>query len=143
MSAIDRSFDTITGPIYSNEDTSAAADQGLASSLKTEIWDKWTAVIDTLLDWLIHPDQLDYEEIILPSRKIIKQACDKAKELRSQNYTPPLRVVPDGEGGISFEFRWKNYFKSINLLEDSSIEELLFRDHELIWRDSMELFDSV
>lgn len=143
MSVIDRPFETITGPIYSNEDTSAAADQGLASSLKTEIWDKWTAVIDTLLDWLIHPDQLNYEEIIPPSREIIKQACDIARLLQSQNYRPPLQVVPDGEGGISFEFQWENYYQSLKLLADSSVEQLLFRDYQLIQRNSMELFDSV
>lgn len=144
MSVIDRTCDTITEPIYSNEYTTAAADQGLASCLlKTDTQNQWDAVIDTLLDWLKHPDELDYEEIIPPSRTIIGRACDIASWLRSRGSTPPLRVVPDGEGGISFEVRRKNSFQSLNLLKDSSVEQLLFRDHELIHRDSMELFDSV
>ena len=44
----------------------------------------------------------------------------------------PLRVVPDGEGGISFERRDEIRFQSLDVLQDGSIELHTFRDCRLV-----------
>ena len=66
-----------------------------------------------------------------PSEAIIRLAGQIAMVLRDNGAAAPLRVVPDGEGGISFERRSGDWFESLDILEGGSIELTTFKDCRL------------
>ena len=120
------------------EPTTAAADEGLASRTPNrEYRFGWETIIDQyLVEWGRDPSVLMDEDFVPPSIAIIHKACQVARGLRDDGAPPPLRVVPDGEGGISFERRAGSCFQSLNILEDGSIEILTFEDSKLVCRYS-------
>lgn len=126
----------LAGSIYPKVITRAAGDGGLASGSADE--DRklgWQTIIDDcLVEWGKNPSGLADEDLVPPSVEIIDLACKAAMEFRDQAVPPPLRVVPDGEGGISFEFRCGSCFMSLNILSDRSAELLTFRDCRLVSR---------
>lgn len=86
--------------------TGAAKDDSLASLVDQPNWDAWQEVIDhKLIEWGRDPDQLAEDELIPPTRESVQQATLIALWFRKQRFPPPLRVVPDGDGGIVLE-RW-------------------------------------
>jgi len=115
--------------------TRAADDQALASeTIGENMALGWSRIIDLLLEWWEDPEQLADEDIVPPSRSLIELACRTAATLSDQGLAPPLRAVPDGDGGISFEQRCGPCFTSLNIEADESIELLTFQDCKLISR---------
>ncbi len=113
--------------------TAAIDDQELASSKLVESNRAgWNKVIDEyLVEWGMDPAALEDEDFHPPSLRMIDLACAIALYLRDQGEAPPMRVVPDGNGGISFEFRDGDLFASLNVHPDESIEILVFEDCQL------------
>ncbi len=68
------------------------------------------------------------EDLIPPNLDVIQLACDMALYLRNGCIVPPTSVVPDGEGGISFEWVEGKGSQSLNIYVDQSIELLIFDD---------------
>jgi hypothetical protein len=84
--------------------TRAATDDTLASIRRDA--SAWQDVIDgKLIEWGRDPSRLAEPELIPPTRAAIKRAVAIASELRDRNVLPPMRAVPDGDGGLVFE-RW-------------------------------------
>lgn len=54
--------------------------------------------------WLADPAAVVDAGAVAPSRMLIRIARSWAARLRSEGWPAPDAVVPDGEGGISFEF---------------------------------------
>lgn len=66
----------------------------------------WQRVIDAILiEWGRNPSELQEHDLIPPTRPAINRAVEIARAWRDQHLPPPLRVVPDGDGGIVLE-RW-------------------------------------
>ena len=64
----------------------------------------WDSMIDDcLLEWARDPTKLEDDDVVAPSARVIHRACRVALDLRDAGWAAPLRVVPDGEGGICFE----------------------------------------
>jgi hypothetical protein len=94
----------------------------------------WERVIDQKLnDWASDPDQLADDGILPPSPQSIAMASQIARLMRARGFAPPTSVVPDGDGGISFERAHGRIFEKIEI-EGSSIEYLLFEDCRLCHR---------
>lgn len=96
--------------------------------------DAWQRTIDHyLVEWGRDPSQLEDDDFVPPSLKTIGLAIKTAELLR--NAVPPapapLRVVPNGEGGIVFERRAGDIFQSLEIQEDGSIQLDTFRDCRL------------
>lgn len=104
-----------------------------------EEWkDGWDRIIDQhLVEWGRDPSGFDSDEIVPPSREIIHAACHVAMRLRDENWAAPLRVVPDGDGGIAFEHEDGASFQTLHLQADGSVELLTFRDCKIVGREGL------
>lgn len=121
----------LAGPVVSQIQTNAASDAELTSAVCPErrLWDH---VIDNqLVEWGQDPEALADDGLIPPSEEIVRQACRLAMQLRDEGVPGPLRVVPDGEGGICFERRAEPYFQTLSIRQDGTIEMLTFKDCQL------------
>lgn len=92
-------------------------------------WDKF--IYDTLVEWGKDVTALEDEDFIPPNPDVIYLACRVAMKCRDKGFVPPTRVVPDGEGGISFEWVEEDISRSLNIYADKSIELLTFDDCRL------------
>ena len=87
----------------------------------------WNRFIDTcLIEWGRDTTALEDEDFVPPSREIIGLAYDVAMFFLNKGVVPPTRVVPDGEGGISFERTEGELSVSLNINADKSVELLTF-----------------
>ena len=121
----------LAGPVVSQIQTNAASDAELTSVVSPER-SLWAHVIDNqLVEWGKDPDALADDGLVPPSKAIIHSACRLAMYLRDKGWPGPLRVVPDGEGGITFERRADTCFETLTLHADSTIELLTFVNYEL------------
>ena len=83
----------------------------------------WNRIIDDqLIQWGATGVEVPEDDFVEPSHEVIHFACSIAQRMRDGGLAPPLRVVPDGEGGISFERREQARFFSLNVHSDMSIE---------------------
>jgi len=97
----------------------------------------WEQVIDRKLkDWALDPDQLADDGILPPSAESIAMASQLARLMCNRDSAPPTFVVPDGDGGISFERAHGRIFEKIEI-EGSSVEYLLFEDYRLVHRQTL------
>lgn len=93
----------------------------------------WQKIIDNqLIEWGRDTFQFDEEDFVPPTKISIKRANDLATEFRNRCLPEPLRVVPDGEGGIAFERRSERFFITLEISSDGSIEQNIFDDCRLI-----------
>jgi hypothetical protein len=132
--------DTLSGAIGLVVESSAAGDDELAGSERHRESSRreWERIINEyLVEWGRDPSQLEDEGVTPPSLEIITLASKIAMELRDRCCPPPLRVVPDGEGGIAFEQRSGDFFLSLNLLHDRSIELETFKNCQLQSRERL------
>ncbi len=101
---------------------------------RSQKWDFW--IDNYLVEWGRNPSLFDTTEIKPPSKSIIHLACRLARESRDAGLAPPLRIVPDGEGGISFERKSESGFQSLNFLAEGIVELLTFQNSKLVAREN-------
>jgi hypothetical protein len=99
----------------------------------TQKWrDEWQRIIDQqLVEWGINPEQFADDDLIPPSRQIIHLACTVAERCRNAGVAPPMRVVPNGRGGIVFERRGGAVFETIEIRADGFIEHVVYVNSRL------------
>lgn len=68
----------------------------------------WQDVIDKLEEWRRDPNGLAEDDLIPLTEAAIYEAIRFSREGDRQADLPPVRVVPDGDGGINFEFRYRS-----------------------------------
>ena len=108
--------------------TKAAPDEELASRMQNkDAHGAWNWIIDVfLVEWGKNPESVADDGIVPPSREVIGKACELASRPRDALVPPPLRVVPDGEGGVAFECRTPSCFQSLYVRHDNTVELLTF-----------------
>ena len=112
--------------------TGATTDRALVSAVRTG----WDTTIDRLLAWWEEPSLAgDDDGFEPPSRESIHVALQLARAYRDNFLSPPLRVVPDGEGGVAFERRSGNLFESLRVAADGRAELLAFENSRLVLRE--------
>ena len=96
----------------------------------------WERLIDgRLVEWGRDASPLEDEEgFTPPGLEVVSLACHIAMLLRDEGLAPPTRVVPDGEGGISFERIEGRSSVSLNVYADLTVELLSFDDCHLCAR---------
>ena len=135
MTTLDTGTTGLAGEVFELVATRAASDQELFSDTGVrEAAVGWGRVIDKLLDWLNDPCAMEDEDFLPPSGDLIKRVCDFAIGFRDEQLPSPLRIVPDGDEGISFEWRRGVFFETINFDADGAIEWLQFEDCKLVRR---------
>ena len=89
----------------------------------------WSRFIDgKLVEWGRDVAALEDEGFAPPSLDVINLACQIAMELRDEGAVPPTRVVPDGEGGVSFERVEGTLSVSLTIDAGLTVELLAFDD---------------
>jgi len=95
----------------------------------------WDGFIDRcLVEWGRDPGALADEGFAPPNLKAIDLACAIALALKDEGLAPPTRIVPDGEGGLCFEHVDGDWFVSLNIYADLTVELLDFNDCRLLTR---------
>lgn len=116
----------------------SVADEGLllsVSSQRDSQREMWQCIIDNvLIEWGKDPDHLADDGLVPPSRQAVAIACTLAKSLRDLAAPPPLRTVPDGEGGIIFERRAGPLFETLTITTDGRIQFAAYENARLIRR---------
>jgi len=100
--------------------------------------DDWSVIDSQLHGWLSNPDALVDCDAIPPSRPIIRAARELIPRLR-QNWPAPAMVVPDGTGGISFEFHSSNVYRNLEVLADGRARLTVFRNGQVHARRFLEV----
>lgn len=131
---------TLLGDFPAFVPTGATCDDALASEPRPREKDRagWQRIIDKhLIEWGRNPALFDPEEIVPPSPFIIDAASKIAIRLRDVGWAAPLRVVPDGDGGIAFENRAGEILQTLNVQPDGSVELITFHNCRLVRREPL------
>ncbi|MBN1345416.1 MAG: hypothetical protein JXQ73_22170 [Phycisphaerae bacterium] len=118
--------------------SSGAADEtSLAEIKNVEAYrDEWQQLIDTkLVEWGRNPRQLEEDDLVAPSVDSVEVACQVAMYFRDDGAPSPDWVVPNGDGGIVFERSLGTLTKTLEVLQDGSIESIDYRDSKIIRRE--------
>ena len=135
---------TISEPVRPRIETAAAGEGMLTSRQLYEerrAWEyenrrAWEHVIDRqLIEWGKDPGRLECDDLRAPTAASIQTACEIAGFMRDEAEPPPLRVIPDGEGGIVFERAEGRAFVTVEIDEDGSVEICRFVDSRLQFRE--------
>jgi hypothetical protein len=119
------------------KNTSASAEP-LSSNSTNEARTAWQRLIDEkLIEWGRHPEQFEDEDgYKAPAADILAQATKFVVYCRDHGVLAPLRMAPDGEGGIVFD--WKNSDPPLHVIAqihpDGVMEMLQFLDCNLVAR---------
>lgn len=98
----------------------------------------WERIINRfLIPWGQDPSLLDDDENTPPSKRIIHLAARVAIKFRNAGTPAPVRVVPDGEGGMAFEWQEGKSFQSLNVSCQEEIEFCVFDDCREVGRFPM------
>lgn len=139
MIAVTKGTNLLTDEPPPSMSTGAAPEAALASDLtRSDVHRmQWQQVIDEkLVEWGRYPAQLAEPDLIPPTDSAIRSAVRIAMDMRdaSPSHPPPLRVVPDGDGGVVFE-RWEgSSSESIEIHGDGGAEYVQIRNHRVIQR---------
>ena len=96
-----------------------------------EPWDRFESQLD---HWEQHPEELADDGLEPPSRETIPLIRDVCRALRAMSVEPPLRLVPNCEGGAVFEWRTVPFLWSVEVEQDGSLELSVFRTGRLVTR---------
>lgn len=130
---------TISGPIMQKSNTHAADDEILSSSELENKRDAWNQIIEyKLIEWAVNPESIEEDGLEMPSREIITEACKFSKQMSREAIPAPISVVPNGDGGIVFEWRDGHIFETIEIYADGLKEYCLFVNSRLRQRNHIE-----
>jgi len=89
---------------------------------------RWQAVLRTLAAWASTPVQPADGEFTPPEPWLVEAASDQSLQLRAAGLQAPDFVVPDGDGGLAFEWRAGATTRSLAVEHDGSMTLLSFQD---------------
>jgi hypothetical protein len=96
--------------------------------------DEWNRYESQLVQWEQHPDQFEDEGLEPPNRETVPLIRDVCRALRSLRVEPPLRLVPNCEGGAVFEWRTAPFLWCLEVERDGTLELSVFRTGRLVTR---------
>ena len=132
MSAIEANRTLIEDPRRTVR-TRAATEAELAIAENREgVRRDWDDIIDRkLVEWGRDPKALEEDELLPPTFESVQTAIQIATVLRDMDATPPMRIVPDGDGGIVLE-RWSgNRTESFEIDARGRIEWVVWVDRRV------------
>lgn len=145
MSAIDAVREVYTPFKPHNVRAGIANEELLAVTAKRreEHRRRWQEIIDKkLVEWGRDPEELADDDLVPPSHAAVDSAVQKAQVWRDaresdDDFVPsPQWVVPNGDGGIVFEWREESTAAVIEIFDDGSADYAIFEDNKLISRTS-------
>lgn len=98
----------------------------------------WDELIDGFwIKWALNPLPEDAGDLAAPSPDAISAACRLAQSMRDQGLPPPLRIVPDGEGGVCLETGDADCFECVCISPEGTAEYRVFVDCRITQRRSL------
>ncbi len=97
----------------------------------------WELCISTLVDWSRDPAQLSEDGLDPPSKEAIDKVLAIARAMRDYGSPYPTRIVPDGEGGISFERSVEGTLITYGIAKDGSEELCVFVQCRLVFQSRL------
>jgi hypothetical protein len=99
----------------------------------------WQRLIDEkLIEWGRHPEQFEDEDgYKAPSADNLVRATEFITFCRDHGVGPALRMAPDGDGGVVFEWYEGAFCRYVEIHADGSMEYLVFEDARLLVRQSI------
>jgi hypothetical protein len=108
-----------------------------ASADDKDAWNKLTD--ETILEWGCswtggsHAGVND-GDLQWPARDVLSEAYNLACRMRDSAVPVPSNIVPNGEGGIVFEWRRGPFFRVVEMGSDRSLEVRQFERSKLVLR---------
>lgn len=98
----------------------------------------WDDLIDGFwLEWALNSHPKGNDDVAPPSGDAIAAGCRVAQKMRDQGLPAPLRIVPDGEGGVCLERGDAECFESVSISPEGTGELRVFVDCTLVQRRSL------
>jgi hypothetical protein len=94
----------------------------------------WRSFDLQLIHWERHPDELEEEGIAPPNGRAVSLIREVRNALQELGVEPPLRIVPNCDGGAVFEWRDAPLLWLLEVERDGSLELSVFRAARLITR---------
>ena len=94
----------------------------------------WDRIERQLQEWEQHPKILEDDDLDPPSQTTIQLIRDVCHALSQHAVDPPLRLVPNLDGGAAFEWRASPYLWSVEVERNGALESSVFRDGRLVTR---------
>jgi hypothetical protein len=138
MTALEEIVSSLPAMAQANNQGTPASAKAESSNATNEGRNAWQRLIDEkLIEWGRHPERFEDEDgYKAPSADILAQATGLVAYCRDHGVLPPLRMAPDGEGGIIFD--WKNSDPPLHVIaqihQDGVMEMLEFSDCNLVAR---------
>ena len=127
--------DSVHAPV----EVGAVGNASLASgTCKHAVYQMWNDLINHVVGWGTAPEELaEEEDLIAPRAEVVEFACHFAVSYRDQGVEAPSRIVPDGEGGISFTWGVGESFTEVRISKDLEVEALRFENCRLLQREPL------
>ena len=130
---------TLSGPVV-EPGTHAEGEHLLVRYASRENRDGWNNVTDeTIIEWGCRYAGVKDDDLEWPTRDVLAAAYELARKLQEANVPVPSNIVPNGEGGIVFEWRHGPILRVIEGDKDGSFEFLEFRQSRLVIREPLAL----
>ena len=91
----------------------------------------WQSLTDTLREWRGKHRFRDEDDIEWPGSAVIDLGQALATSLQNQGLRAPTRCVPNGEGGIVFEYQHERQLQTIEIEAVGTVEICRFSDTKL------------
>ena len=96
---------------------------------------RWQKLINERLDaWSRNPEEVADEGVESPIPQILPLVKEVATALKDFGVDPPLRMVPNCEGGVQFEWRDPPFFWTIEVEATGLLTLAVFRDGHFVTR---------
>lgn len=101
--------------------------------------EQWRRVIDTLLEWRHQPEQIEDDDLLPIARERLDDALRLADAMCRLGLAPPIRAIPNTEGGVSFEHWQGDVFEVIEMDAAGGVEVRAFKGDRLVARGPWEI----
>lgn len=91
----------------------------------------WRCVTETINEWRGKAGLHDEDGIEWPDADVIDLGYGLAMSLQNRGFRAPTRCVPNGEGGIVFEYQHERELETIEIEAEGTIDICRFSDTKL------------
>lgn len=96
---------------------------------------QWNDIIDNkLIEWGRHPEEIADVNLVPPTPNCLASAFSFAKRAKSMQVPAPSRTLPDGDGGLVFEWCDGDAALAIEVGPDGKGEFMAYAGSRLIFR---------
>ena len=131
-------FDCTLSKTVTEPETHAEDEHLLVRYASKENAPTWDELTDPLIEWPLRCDE-DNDGLGWPSRSVLASAYSLACKMRNLGEPVPSNIVPNGDGGVVFEWRGGPTYIKVEIDKDGSGECLGFTHGTLVFRELLSL----